>query len=241
MPVRCVLFDLDGTLLPMAFDDFFGAYFKRIGEWCKAIIEPQALIDAIWKGSKKVMESEDPLTLNSEVFFAEFERITGLSQDVYYPLLNRFYETDFNFLGNDVKPEPIVADTINMLKERNISAVVATNPLFPQSAINHRIAWAGLDPNDFALIAHYENMRFAKPTLRYYRDILNITGFSAEECIMVGNDVGEDLVAEKLGMKIFWLSTHGICDGEAPTHCPQGGYREMYDYLDEMTKSESPK
>lgn len=236
MPVRCVLFDLDGTLLPMAFDDFFGAYFKRIGEWCKPFIEPGALVDAIWKSAVKVSENEDPLTLNSEVFYGEFERITGLAPEVFRPMFDNYYLVDFDILGSEVEPEPLVLETIAMLKERGVSVAVATNPMFPENAIEMRVKWAGLNPKDFAFVAHAQNMRFAKPSLRYYRDILNITGFAPSECVMVGNDVGEDLVAEKLGMKIFWLSTHGICKGEPPSHCPQGGYREMYDYLDEMTK-----
>ena len=233
--IRCALFDLDGTLLPMAFDDFFGAYFKHIGAFMRAVIEPEALVDAIWKSAVKVAENEDNALINIDVFYTEFARLTGLGETMFRAMFKDYYANQFNALGEGAPKEPLAIKAVELLKSRGVGLVVATNPLFPQNAIEMRIRWAGLNPNDFALVTHGENMSSAKPNLRYYREILDKTGYNAEECAMVGNDTGEDLVAEKLGMRVFWATPHGILKGEKPI-CPQGDYRALYEYLDELTR-----
>ncbi len=233
--LRCVLFDLDGTLLPMAFDDFFGAYFKHIGRWMSSVIDPKALVDAIWASAVKVQKNDDAAALNIDVFYAEFKRLTGLDEAMFRAMFKDYYVNSFSELGNGAPQEPLAIKSVEMLKARGVDLVVATNPLFPQNAIEMRIRWAGLNPDDFALVTHGENMSSAKPNLRYYQEILDKTGHTASECVMVGNDTGEDLVAAKLGMEVFWATPHGICKGEKPT-CPQGDYQEMYDYLDRLTR-----
>ena len=84
--------------------------------------------------------------------------------------------------------------------------VLATNPIFPAIATEQRIAWAGLTPDDFELYTTYENSNYCKPNVKYYEQILSKIGVRADECAMVGNDVGEDMLAEKLGMKVFLLT-----------------------------------
>ena len=48
MPIKAVLFDLDGTLLPMDQDEFITTYFNRISEHMAPYgYEPKELISAI--------------------------------------------------------------------------------------------------------------------------------------------------------------------------------------------------
>lgn len=234
--LRCVLFDLDGTLLPMAFEDFFGKYFHHIGQWMSGVIEPRKLVSAIWESAAKVAANDDERSYNIDVFYAEFGRLTGLDEAMFRAKFADYYANAFDELGAGVKNEPLAAEAVRLLKERGVDVVLATNPLFPENAIEARIRWAGLAPKDFALITHGENMTSAKPNPSYYREILRKTGRTAAECVMVGNDVLEDLCAESVGMRVFWLNTHGINkSGQIPT-CPQGGYAQMYEYLRDLTK-----
>ena len=46
-----------------------------------------------------------------------------------------------------------------------------------------------------------ERMHFCKPNPAYYQEILELLGAKAEECLMIGNDVEEDMVAATLGIK----------------------------------------
>jgi FMN phosphatase YigB (HAD superfamily) len=110
--------------------------------------------------------------------------------------------------------------------------VLATNPLFPAVATESRIRWAGLAPGDFALYTTYENIGCCKPNLAYYAEILRRMALVGSECLMVGNDVGEDMVAETLGMKVFLLTDCLINKDDADiTRWPHGGFDDLMAYL----------
>ena len=87
-----------------------------------------------------------------------------------------------------------------------LKVALATNPIFPKVATESRIRWAGLEPEDFELYTSYENIGYCKPNPDYYREIVKRLGVEPEQCLMVGNDVSEDMVAETVGMKVFLLT-----------------------------------
>ena len=95
---------------------------------------------------------------------------------------------------------------IRQLRKMGYTLVLATNPIFPSIATENRMRWAGLEQDDFILYTTYENSRHCKPNPDYYRDVLAAIGAAPEECLMVGNDVSEDMIAETLGMKVFLLT-----------------------------------
>ena len=50
--INTILFDLDGTLLPMDQDAFMEIYFRELSKRCLPLgYEPKALVDAVWKGT----------------------------------------------------------------------------------------------------------------------------------------------------------------------------------------------
>ena len=109
---------------------------------------------------------------------------------------------------------------------------LATNPLFPAVATLSRIQWAGLNPEDFELVTTYENSRFCKPNPDYYREILGKLKLDGEECLMVGNDVGEDMIARRLGMKVFLLTDCLINKDNADiSQFPNGSFPELLHYI----------
>ena len=56
-----------------------------------------------------------------------------------------------------------------------------------------------------------------------------------EECLMVGNDVSEDMVTEQLGMKTFLLTDCLINKaGVDISQYPHGGFAELDAYLKEL-------
>ncbi|MBR2621359.1 MAG: HAD hydrolase-like protein, partial [Clostridia bacterium] len=98
-----------------------------------------------------------------------------------------------------------------------------------------RIRWAGLEPCDFELYTTYENSRYCKPTLAYYEDILESLGVSGEECVMVGNDVSEDMVTERLGMKTFLMTDCLINKSDEDiSKWAHGGFEELKEFLREI-------
>ena len=98
-----------------------------------------------------------------------------------------------------------------------------------------RIRWAGLEPEDFELYTTYENIGYCKPNPDYYREILRRIGLAPEECMMVGNDVGEDMIAETLGMRVFLLTDCLINKtGEDIGKYPNGGFNELLQAVREL-------
>ena len=72
---------------------------------------------------------------------------------------------------------------------------------------NMKCPRCGLEnPDDFKYITAYENSRFSKPNLKYYEEVLEKTGYKPDEVIMVGNDVREDMIVNKLGIDSYLIT-----------------------------------
>ena len=235
MSIKAVLFDLDGTLLPMDQELFTKAYFKGLATHLAPHgYEPQSLIDAIWKGTAAMIKNDGTQT-NEIAFWNAFAGVFGEQVRTDEPKFDEFYRTGFNAVRDVCGFAPKAADIVRILREKGIKVVLATNPIFPSIATENRIRWAGLEPSDFELYTTYENISYCKPNLSYYEEILKRIGAEASECIMVGNDVGDDMVAEKLGMKVFLLTDNLINKGaEDISGYPQGDFDALSNFLDKM-------
>ena len=233
MKIKAVLFDLDGTLLPMDQDTFVKDYFGRIARYLAPHgFDPDALIDAIWHGTGAMIANDGSMT-NEDRFWAVASGMLGedlRSKECYF---NTFYRDEFDKVQGSCGFDPEVAPTLMALKERGYRLILATNPIFPAVATYKRIAWAGLAPADFELITTYENSSFTKPTLDYYKNILDRCGLFPEECIMVGNDVGEDMVAERLGIGVY-LITRDLINrkGDDISAYPKGSISDLPSHLE---------
>lgn len=230
-----VLFDLDGTLLPMDQDVFIAEYFSRlVANMVPLGYEEQVLRSAIWQGTAAMIQNDGGCT-NEEAFWHVLEALFGerVRQDA--PLLEEFYRCEFQQVKAVCGYAPEAAAIVRDLKARGYRAVLATNPLFPAVATESRIRWAGLEPNDFDMITTFENSRYCKPNLAYYEDILATLGVSGEACVMVGNDVSEDMVAERLGMKTFLLTDCLINKkGEDISKWAHGSFGELREFLTKL-------
>ncbi|MBR4295625.1 MAG: HAD family hydrolase [Clostridia bacterium] len=233
MSIKVVLFDLDGTLLPLDQNVFVKKYFgllaKKLGPYG---YEANALVDAIWLGIRAMVKN-DGAKRNDEVFWDKFGEI--FTDKVYEDKkhLDDFYQNDFKEVKSVCSFNPEAPKTVRLLKERGIRVALATNPIFPTVATEHRIRWAGLEPNDFEFYTTYENSYHCKPNPDYYRDLLNILGVAADECVMVGNDVTEDMISESLGMKVFLL-TDCIINKENKdiSIYPNGDFSKLIEFID---------
>ena len=118
------------------------------------------------------------------------------------------------------------------LLARNTRIVIATNAVFPLTALEQRLAWAGLRDFDFELITSYEVMHFCKPHPEYYKEILSLIGLPPEECLMVGNDIGEDLPAGTIGIKTFLVENLLIDKGANFKPDWRGDLNEFFRFVD---------
>lgn len=230
--IKMILFDLDGTLLPMDQEDFINAYLGKMArKLAPHGYDPDLLVKGIWKGTA-AMVMNDGTGTNEEVFWKVFSGIFGRDTRADEALFIDYYENEFQTVKDVCGFDPRAAEAIREIKAMGYRVALATNPLFPAIATLSRCRWAGLNPEDFELITTYENSRHCKPAPEYYRDILEILHLKPEECVMVGNDVGEDMIAEDLGMKVFLLKDNMINKHDKDiSGYPQGSFPELLHFI----------
>jgi FMN phosphatase YigB (HAD superfamily) len=232
--INTVLFDLDGTVLPMDMKAFEKLYFGAMAAYLSDLTGPQELVKNIWASTNAMIQNLEHRT-NEDVFMEDFKtRIDG-DLTVYKDRFDKFYDTDFLKAKAAVYESKLMQESIKLLKEKGYTLVIATNPLFPLKAIHHRIRWAGFDPSEFEYITSYEQNHYCKPQLKYYEEILQDIGKKPEECMMVGNDVQEDIIAGKLGLKTFLIKDcilHRTDDEIAADY--EGDYESFFEFVKEL-------
>lgn len=235
MSIKVVLFDLDGTLLPMDQDVFVKAYFKGVAEKLAPFgYDPKELIDTIWSGTMEMIKNDGSIT-NEEAFWKCFSLKYGEKALADISLFEKFYEENFDDVKEVCGYNCAAAQVVNKLKSAGVRVVLATNPIFPSIATEKRIRWAGLNPEDFELFTTYENSKYCKPNLCYYKEILNQLNVEPEECLMVGNDVGDDMVAEKIGIKTFLLTDCLINKTDKDiSNYNNGNFHKLLEFVDNI-------
>ena len=226
--ITAVLFDLDGTLLPMDYEKFMKVYF---GLLCKKLkthgYEPSELIDAVWAGTGAMVKN-DGSRHNEDVFWEKFSEILGDRVFDDRSLFDEFYDAEFNETKAACGQNRELVDLVHDLKRSGYRIVLATNPIFPSIATESRIRWAGLEPSDFEMYTTYENIGYSKPNPEYYREVLRRMDVRPEDAIMVGNDVDEDMVAAEIGAKVFLLTDCLLNkSGKDISVYPHGGVQEL--------------
>lgn len=201
--IKTLLFDLDGTLLPMDMDDFIKHYFLKLTNRFQHLMPPQEFIALLMRSTEAMIRSNDAAKTNEEVFVADFFRDFPRPAQEIMPLFEDFYQSDFRELKSVVGCSPAARAALDAATAKGYALVVATNPLFPRLAITERLRWAQIDDYPWELVTTYEEMHFCKPNPEYYREILGRLGLKPAECLMIGNDVEEDLIARRLGIKTF--------------------------------------
>lgn len=203
--IKTILFDLDGSLLPLDEGLFLKLYFGGLAKYFASLHPSPSFVEAVWQGTLAMMHN-DGKESNEKAFWRTFKN--QISGDYSYldQEFTKYYRTDFQQVKAACRPDPLAGEIIGILKTKGYQLLLATNPLFPRGATEERIRWAGLDSNDFAIITTYEDNYYCKPNLAYYLDLLKRVDRQPEECLMVGNDVEEDMIVSQLGMKTFLLT-----------------------------------
>lgn len=228
--IDTVLFDLDGTLLPLDLEHFTRIYFHEMGLLFHDLIEPEKLVRYIWTATNHMVANTEPRT-NETVFMEKFAQLIQGDLQVYQERFMEFYDHGFLKTREAVADIPAIKTSVANLKDKGYQLVVATNPLFPMKAILHRISWAGFEPSDFSYITSYEKNSFCKPQLGFYQEVLEKIAKKPEQCLMVGNDVQEDLIAGNLGISTYLITDFLINRNEEPVRSDyQGDYQDFLSF-----------
>ncbi len=231
-----ILFDLDGTLLPLDQKQFMQGYFSLFGKRCAELgYEADSSLLALQAGLKAMLANDGTMT-NKERFDQTFEQMTGIASSEFNTRFASFYETDFHQLKAASRKSSLASDLVTMVRNKGYDAVLATTPLFPWQGTHARLAWAGIDPSLFSLITTYEDFSYAKPYLGYYHEVLKHRGVQPSHCMMIGNDVGEDMVARELGMDVFLVTDCLINEQRASlVPYPKGSLQDLYTFCEELS------
>ena len=93
--MKNILFDLDGTLLPMDEDAFTNMYF---GFLCKKMapygFEPSRLVKTIWKGTE-AMYGNDGHCTNEDAFWHVYEEEYREPKEKHHRHFTEFYDDEF--------------------------------------------------------------------------------------------------------------------------------------------------
>ena len=232
MRPKYIFFDMDGTLLPMDGAVFARTYFKVLTKkMLQYGYEPKQLIDGINVGITAT-QGNDGTHTNEELFWEHFARVTGERVLADREIFEDFYVRDFQRISSTCGYDPDAYATIELCRELGYPVVIATEPIFPLNAMESRLRWAGIEPASAVLITSYETSHYTKPSPGYYRETAERLGAKPEECVMIGNDVGEDMPAEELGMPVFLLTPCLINKKNADlSRWPHGGFPELHAWL----------
>lgn len=235
--IRYVLFDLDGTLLPMDQDAYVEKYMKGLAMYYAGLgMDPKKVGDGLLKGVIASMKNRSEKT-NEEIFWENFVEVTGTDLRNDPAPLYRFYAEIHPTLCSAVDQGRNSRVPVEILKEKGYTVALATMPVFPVMATRQRMSWAGLTPDDFALVTTFENSRRCKPNPEYFLEVAAKLGADPSECLMVGNDTRDDMAAAQAGMETYLVTDYLICrEPEGFSSWRHGTFAKLIGFLESLPR-----
>jgi len=202
LKIDAILFDLDNTLILFDEKKYFREYSSRLYQYFKEFLSENEFVQKLIS-SLRVMSDNDGKVTNADFYINDFSKRMSLDKEILWQKYEDFYATEFEKLEYLMTPVKSVPEIFKTISEKSLKIVIASNPMFPENIQRLRLQWAGLDGTPFDLITHAYNSTFCKPNLNYYLEICEKIGTKPENCLMVGNDILNDMIAGKIGMNTF--------------------------------------
>jgi FMN phosphatase YigB (HAD superfamily) len=214
---KAILFDLDGTLINDSMETFLPPYFAALTKKLAHLVAPDKLIAQLNASTRAMVANTDPTRTLADTFAADFFPKIGLPRETLMPLFDDFYAREYRELRAFVRPIPEAYAVVSHAVTARVPLVIATMPVFPLVAVQLRLEWGRLAEFPYALVTAYENMRTSKPNPAYYREIAEKIGCAPQDCVMVGNEVPNDILpAKRVGMKTFWVTDTAFMATDVP-------------------------
>lgn len=207
--IKALLLDLDGTLLDNEIDAFLQVYLKALSRHMAPWIPPERLVPQLLTSTAVMLDNREPARTLQKTFADDFYPALGTTEQAMRPHLLGFYREEFPKLAYLTHRREAAARLVQSALDAGVRVAVATNPLFPRIAIDHRLEWAGIPSSrvPYWVVTSYEVFHSAKPRASYYAEILGHLGVHAAEAAMVGDNPLDDLQpARSLGMAAFHVA-----------------------------------
>jgi len=219
-------------------NNFIPAYLQALASRMSVVSDPAMLIKTLLSATRQMIENLDPGRTLEQKFDAAFYPNLNLTRPEVQGLIDSFYAEDFPKLRGLTQFRPEAVGVVEEIIQHGDQATIATNPLFPLTAIIQRLSWAGLHPEHvpFVMVPSYETFHFAKPNPAYFAEYLAQLGWPKTPVIMVGNDIESDIgAARELGISVFWITDDGISAWDKKEPLPPNG--KLTDLIPWMNKS----
>jgi FMN phosphatase YigB (HAD superfamily) len=210
-----LLFDLDDTLLENQVGEFVPTYLQALAGHLSGLVEPERLVNALLAATRKMSLNLLPECTLEQVFDNTFYPAIGIDKETLRQPIDQFYAEDFPTLKGLTRPKPEAVTVVEEALRRGYRLAVATAPLFPLTAIQQRLAWAGLpiERYPFALVPSFESFHFAKPHPEYLAEFMARLGWPEGLVVMVGDDLESDIkMAQRLGLAAYWIKVESNPD-----------------------------
>jgi FMN phosphatase YigB (HAD superfamily) len=204
--IKAVLLDLDNTLLRNPDLPFAEQFLGLIEDYFADVWQFQGMADLFLRSLRAMNEVRDVSHTNADILKNLVTQTTGKSRKEIDCAFTTFYSEAYPALKNCIEPIPEANELVDYLYSQGYALVISTNPIYPAEAVWQRLTWAELpyDPKFYWLVTHADNMHFTKLNPAYYGEILARIGMEPDECIMVGDSIGNDIIpAATVGLHTY--------------------------------------
>lgn len=235
--IKAIMFDLDGTLVPLKDDEFIREYFRLL---CKKLMpvgyDKDLLIKTVMEGDK-LMRLNDGKQTNEVVFWNHMAEVYGDEKRADERIFHEFYLNEFKQIQVVAGQNDKAREVVDFCKSKGLKVIVATSPVFPVEAMVARLGFVGLKEDEFDYITSYETCSYSKPNPKFFEEILAKNGLSADEVLYFGNSEKDDgIPATAVGIKSFMVGNQIIVDENNPNKFKHYDFDEIIDIIDENTK-----
>lgn len=230
---KLIMSDLDNTLLPMYTQErFVEIWFRDIAKVFRNHgMDPARGVDGVNRGVRAMIYN-DGVRKNIEVFYDKACEVSGYSREEIAGVTYDYYTSTFENVYDITLPNPFAVQIAGLMGEKSRCTAIATMPVFTIEAVEMRLRWVGLRSSMFDFVTTAETSSACKPNPLYFQEILERFGVKAEETLMIGNDVREDMEpCKKLGIDTFLVTNHMITHDLPFDGYRQGTYGDLVEFL----------
>jgi HAD superfamily hydrolase (TIGR01662 family) len=216
--IKAVLLDLDDTLIRNPNQGFVPSYLHLIDHFFEERFGTK-ISEALIQSVRTLSRPRDMRQRNLSLMLETVGSAMSLDEIQLTEAFDDFYAKDYPELRACTQPVECAPALVNDLLERGYQVAIATNPIYPTSAIHQRLEWAGLKADvieKLSFITTADNMHFSKPEPAYYAEIIARVGIEPDEALMVGDsDVNDIQSAAKVGLRTVKVTPDTLPDFHA--------------------------
>ncbi len=217
-------------------ETFIPAYLDALGEHLAEYVPPDKMVPTLLASTQLMLQNQRPDLSLKQVFDQAFFPALEIEPEYFQEQIDSFYVEKFPSLEALTQFRPEAVQMVEGAFARGYNVVIATNPLFPLTAILQRLDWAGLPRQKFPfrLIPSYESFFFAKPNTAFFAETLSRLGWPEGPVVMVGDNFNLDIApARKMGIGTFWINNNEHPLNENPDVSDgQGTLADLLPWLD---------